>query len=450
MEAALNLLDMDAAVEHFLHTHRQGIISLHRMYIQDNHALSLSALIEQLKNDLKNGCITYYNKHNSIQDIDGYLFYIANSVCKKFGKVSQRKQTEYICPGCLFLGTASLVSTFEKIYFKCDECWSQAKLVHEPERAAFYKTFAVHHKLGYRCPDCDRFIPHPAENTEMVSCPYFDCCFVGEYGVLARMYHATSKSNPERLVLDATDEDGQSWKNSLVSSEPDVLLSLEDREDLENKVSLLKDIIFSQNSHVAYTSNDYTIKHKQLVYQAFDALLKQFPQEMVSYLLEGSRSGGFQHKIFQEYVKLLEASLPFFIKKGNKRYRVDSLLSEYLCVFNGISTFDSKITDNLDVKNETKEFYIGGRKASCARPYYIGKLLNIVHRETKESLLHLVKDYTFSRIRLHDVEPQTPVIVTHLRIPPHYQMGGMVYVNRVRKKIVDRALVVLQKSENAS
>jgi hypothetical protein len=55
-----------------------------------------------------------------------------------------------------------------------------------------------------------------------------------------------------------------------------------------------------------------------------------------------------------------------------------------------------------------------------------------------------VKDYSFSKIRVQDIEPGTPVTVTHLRVPPHYQMGGMAYVNRIRKKIVERAKAMIQ------
>jgi hypothetical protein len=59
-----------------------------------------------------------------------------------------------------------------------------------------------------------------------------------------------------------------------------------------------------------------------------------------------------------------------------------------------------------------------------------------------------VTEYTFSKIKVQDIVPGTEVIVTHLRVPPHYQMGGMVYVNRVRKKIIDRAKLLLSKEIN--
>jgi hypothetical protein len=117
-------------------------------------------------------------------------------------------------------------------------------------------------------------------------------------------------------------------------------------------------------------------------------------------------------------------------------------------LFDGISIFDGVVTDKLSIKNGTKEFYIGGRKATYAKPFYIGKLLNVIETKTKNTLIHLVKEYSFSRIRMQGIAPGTLVTVTHLRVPPHYQMGGMVYVNRVRKKIVDRAKLLLKKDKN--
>jgi hypothetical protein len=443
---APSLIDVDSIVDEFLQQHRAGIVTVHQMYFQTDNQVSLHALLELLKDELRTGCVTFINKGSSIQELPTYLFYIVNAFCRKLAAPPSKKKSEYICPGCLFLGTATLV-TFDKT-FQCEECKYQLKSATDPKQVFFYKTFAVHSKRGYRCPDCHRFIPHPLESASTVSCPYFDCCFAGEYHNLHGMHHTTSQTNPEDLVLDVTNDNNRFFKDSIPSKETDALTTLEVQEDLQNKVKLIREIISGQISHVAYSGSDFTIKHKQLVYEAFGILLQQQPVEMVGYLLRGTRSGGFQHKVFQEYIRLLEEAFPFFIKKGTKRYRVDNLLSEHLCLFDGISVFNGAVTDKLTIKNGTSEFYIGGRKATYTQPYYIGKLLNILQTETKEPLLHLVKEYSFSRIRLRDIEPGTPVTVTHLRIPPHYQMGGMVYVNRVRKKIVERAYLLLKRDIN--
>lgn len=441
----LNLIDVDLMVEKFISTSYSSLVSLHQMYLKTDSKTSLPALIEMLKNELRTGCVTFINKGSPIEELKPYLLYISNMFCRKLSSSNSKRTIEYICPGCLFLGMATLVS-YDKT-FQCDECRGQLKSTTDPKQVAFYKAFAVHNKKGYRCPDCNRFIPHPLENTSTVSCPYLDCIFVGEYNNLPSMHHTTSQTNPEKLVLDVMQDGRPAFKDNLVAEGVSALSILEMKEELLSKIQVINDIINSQISHVAYSGSDFTIKHKQLVYQSFALLLQRQPEEMIAYLLENSRSGGFQHKVFQEYIKLLEDSLPFFIKKGNKRYRIDNLLSEHLCIFDGISVFNSIITNRLDVKNGTTEYYIGGRKASYTKPYYIGKLLNVLHFNTKEPMLHLVKEYSFSKIKFRDVQPGTPITVIHLRIPPHYQMGGMVYVNRVRKKIVERAQILLEQDE---
>jgi hypothetical protein len=443
--AATNLMDIDLLVEDFLQRHQSGLYTIHRTYFKDDNQLSLKSMIEHLKDQLRTGCVTFLNKNHPMKEIDNYLFYITHASCKGLAKLSEKKQTEYICPGCLFFGTITLVSAYDKTTLGCDECRAQLKNTTDPKKTKFFKAFAIHSKRGYRCPDCQRFIPIPLDGSSTVFCPYFDCCFIGEADSLNKMNHITSNTSPEHLILDMTADGERSFKDSIPSSEKDAQQSLEQKESLLAKIKVIQEVIFSQHSHISYSSSDFTIKHKQFVYQAFDKLLKQYPQEMVGYLLDGTRSGGFQHKVFQEYIRLLEQSIPFLIRKRKKTYTIDSLLSKHLCIFDGISVFKGIVTDKLVIKNGTTEMYIGGRKASYTKPYYIGKLIGVINSQTKEPLLSSVKEYTFSRIYLRDVAPGTLVTVTHLRVPPHYQMGGMVYVNRVRKKIIERACTVLEK-----
>jgi hypothetical protein len=256
---------------------------------------------------------------------------------------------------------------------------------------------------------------------------------------MSKMHHPTSKSNPEKLILDAS-HDGFSLKDNIQSRDVDIHTQLEIAEDLQDKVEKIKEIIETQSNNAAYSSSNATVRHKQCVYLAFGNLLERSPEEMVAYLLNTTDSHmGFQHKVFQEYVSLLEASLPFVVIKNRKPVKIDTLMDANLGIFDEISIFDGMVNEKLVVKNGTEDFYIGGRKGTYAKPYYIGKLLNVIEQDTKNSLLSKVKEYTFSKIYMQDVRPGTTVTVTHLRVPPHYQMGGMAYVNRIRKKIVERA-----------
>lgn len=432
-----NLLDVDTLVEKFLIEHNQGIVTIHRINFHTNDSLSLKSLKEELVDELRTGVVTFWNKYENLDEINPYLFYIVNAFCKKKAAPLVKKKIEYLCPGCLFLGKENLISLAGNI-LSCDECFGELKGSTDPKHIQLFRSFAKHNKNGYRCKDCSRFIPHPLIESDEVSCPYFDCAYVGTHSNIKKMNHPTSQSNPEKLILDVSKDNRASIKDLVVSDDLDVHSKMEIMEELHIKSKSIHDVIESQKNSIPYSSSSFTSKHKFLCYQAFDNLLNEYPEEMVAYLAGNSRSGGFQAKTFQEYIRLLEESLPFTYNKGKKVFLINSLLDDKLNLFDGISVFEGIVNDKLVIKNGTTEFYIGGRKGSITKPYYIGKLLNIVDKNTKVPLVDKVVEYSFLRIKMKDVNPVTSVIVTHLRVAPHYQMGGMVYVNRVRKKIKER------------
>jgi hypothetical protein len=425
VSATLNLIEVDELIDNFIKEHQPGIATVHRLHYHTDNQLSFYSLLVELKEPLRTGCITFINKQYPIQEINSYLFYIVNDYCKKNSVSIVKAKKEYVCPGCLYLGEINLIE-LKYNSFQCDLC-SEKLTTNDPKKEVFFKTFATHNKNGWKCQDCKKFIPQPFDNSTVISCPYYDCCFVGELASLKKMQHPTSKTNPEKPIL-----------KELVSEEVSVEQKLIIKQTFQNKITRLKEVIDQQKNNISYISHDYTIPHKLAIYQAFSNLIDEYPEDFTNYLLNNSRSGGFQHKIFQEYIKLLEEKLPFKFRKGKQEYKIETLLDENLSLFEGISIFESVITDKLTIKNETNEFYIGGRKSQIAQPYYIGKLLNIVNGRTKETLIDKVVEYSFSLIKLQDVQPKTPVIITHLRIPPHYQMGGMANINRIRKKIIEK------------
>lgn len=429
-------MDIDILVDLFLKKNERAINTMHFTYMHDNNALSIKSLNEELKDELKTGYICFINKQYPMDELDPYLFYIANAYCKSKSIPKIKHKIDYSCPACLYLGKSNILF-YTNGFFKCDLCKEALITETDHKKTLLFKSFYVHNKSGYHCADCDRFIPQPFDNSSIISCPYFDCCFVGNIDSLRKMNHPTLKSNPENLTPD------NSLKDLATSNEASVVCKMEIEEDISYKIKILRDTIESQSNSVPYNSSDFTVKHKFFIYQAFDNFIKKYPIDMVDYLLNESRSGGFQHKIFQEYIRLLEESMPFSFKRKNKNYVINSLLDNQMGLFDGISIFDAVVTDNLRIKNNTKEFYIGGRKANIAKPYYIGKLLNIVNKKTKVPLIDNVLEYSFSNIKMTGILPGTEVTVTHLRVPPHYQMGGMVYVNRIRKKIIDRAKLTI-------
>ncbi len=321
------------------------------------------------------------------------------------------KQTCFICPGCKFLGEESILK-FTKV-FTCKSC-SAVRDGADIKEKRLRKLFAVHYKRGYKCEGCKRFLPNPLCGTA-ISCPYYDCCFVGQVTNLKSMGHPTSK-------IDVSIES---------------LLKRDTIQNEDGNLGLLLATIEEELNRVHYVSYTATIIHKVSVCQAFANVTKRLPQEMVSYLVLGKKNSSLQSKLFQEYISILESKLPFTYKRGTEVIKVDSLLDENLSLFDGISSFDAVVNSKREVKNLTKEFYIGGRTGFHSKPFYIGKILDVTSTESGASLLNDIKEYSFLRILMGKTPPGTKVTVSHLRVPPHYQMGGMAHLNRIRKNIVD-------------
>lgn len=203
-------------------------------------------------------------------------------------------------------------------------------------------------------------------------------------------------------------------------------------------IAKLKQIVDDISINLSFTSCDYTVKQKILMCQAFTMMIDLHPEDMKNYLVSGIRGSSLQNKIFKCYVQLLENAIPYSFNKGNKKYTVSSITDDNLNIFNGVEEFEQFVNNQFKIKNNTSNIYIGGRKASYVKPYYIGKLIDIINISTNASLLSHVDDYTFSYIKMSGINPGTKVKVIHLAIPPHYQMGPMVHLNRIRKQIKDR------------
>lgn len=258
-------------------------------------------------------------------------------------------------------------------------------------------------KLGYRCPDCNKFLAHTETGT--VTCPYPDCFFSGATEKLKRMRQPPTVTVAQVIAPPPAD------------------------------IAPLLKVIEDHLNTLLYTSVSCTMKQKIFVYKSFESLIKKFPNEMSAYLLEGKRGNKLQSKLFQEYVSILESNLPFSYKTSSGLVHVDSLTHPAVNPFDGISKFDSVVEDNQTIKNKTSEIYIGNRKSYYCQPYYIGKLLDVTDMKGV-SWLHGVTDYSFSLIKTN-LAPGTKVQVSHLRIPAHYQVGILSHINRIKKSLSD-------------
>lgn len=394
-------------IDKFIINFNDGIRTIYKVNFKNN---KFEDILPDLKFSLEQEYLNLKEKGLSFDDINSQLFYYVNFHIKNLSKPLESKTISYICPCCLFFNKQTILIEKNNL-LNCNECFSKLKTESVINNKLLYSAYYKHNKSGFKCKDCERFIPKSISNKTEIICPFPDCCFVGDASSLKKMKHPVAElecfeeSNDNKIVVNSSS-------------------------------NLYKKIIEEQSNQLAYSSNNFNLKHKLFVYQAFNNLLDRFPSEMTDYL-NGSRTGGFQHKVFQEYISILENSLPIIISKNKKNITIDNLLDPNLCLFDGISTFEGVVDSNLVIKNGTKEYYIGGRKASYTKPYYIGKILSILDKKDKQPITHLVKEYSFLKIKMNNIKPNTEVIVTHLRVPPHYQMGGMVHVNRIRKNIVD-------------
>jgi hypothetical protein len=387
-------------------------VSIHNLFeslVKDVDSDTIQSVIEELSLYIEkiqeNNCYT-----------EQQLFYIANEFLKEKAKLYPKYSLVYLCPGCLYLGEESILDINDDV-LDCTVCKERLQNCKDNPIKNLYLCFSKHNKLGYRCVDCNRFMPKPLISETNIKCPYLDCLFTGDVSILKSMRHPSSKKNLSLCCLK------QEKKIVNYSSES----------------IYIKNIIEQQKNLLPYSKSTLVSKHNFLAYQAFENLLVKYPDIMVDYFLNNSRKGGVQSKAFQEYVYLLENSFPLIYFKNKKRFSINSLLDDNLCVFNGLSIFKGEVNNGV-IKNNTSEFYIGGRKGAISKPFYIGKLIDVIDSTTQLSLLDNVIEYTFLQIKLLNIKNNTPVEVIHLRVPPHYQMGAMVYINRVRKKIINEIL----------
>lgn len=397
-------------------------------FYKESSKLSMLSFKEIISNELKKACYSFVNNEHNPDYIEQYLFSCIHKNIKNMN--SEGKKSAYICPGCKYMSKLEILDlSFKKL--SCNSCKNSLNTAKNKWEENFYKTFSEHSRTGFRCPDCDNFIP---DNEDvLISCPYPNCFFVGSTADLNKVRHPSIKANLEISMKNNSIPD-------TVSSDTGLIV----KDNLNEYMCILNECIESQINLIQYKSNNSTLTNKLCMYEAYKNIIKKFPEEMVSYLVLLNRNVRIQHKIFQEFVFLLEEKIPFSFKKSGKIYEITSLLDDNLCVFEGMTEFSATVNHKMEIPNLTTDLYVGGRKGTYCRPYYIGKILSIIDIDTGADITNKIKDYSFFKIVMNnEIKPETNVNVKHLMIPPHYQMGAMVYLNRIRRAIVDRVYFLI-------
>jgi len=307
-----------------------------------------------------------------------------------------------------------------------------------------HRAFEYHTKKGYKCPECTRFIPESSNSDSGIVCPYPDCFYFGDITELEKMNHPVGQGNQYNISLQTParnniheTSDGVEILDLIKEEIANPDLKIQVNQSFETELAVIKEVVKQQLEQVKRTNSSGTMLQKVLMYEAYANMIDKYPEEMISYLAHMKQSADFplQARIFQEYVMLMQDSLPCKIEKDGKVYDVVSLLDEKISLFDGISEFEAVVKNDGTIPNNTKECYMGGRKFKNYGPCFLGLIIDINDMEGK-SLKDKIDSYSFVNIKTKDVAPGTKVVVKHYRIPSHYEMKGMVILQRSRKRLV--------------
>jgi hypothetical protein len=425
-------LSVEEYTQFFIDNNKSVFNSFCYELYNDTSNVSLLAFQELIRTEIKNACYSFVNNNHTSDHIDAYLFASVNKAIRSIK--NEDKRNVYVCPGCKYYSKLEILKQTGK-KLSCNICQNALVSVKEKWKETFYSTFAEHNRRGFKCPECNNFIPDT--DYSLVSCPYPNCIFVGNVLDLKISRHPFIKANLEIPVLN--DREPGKWAtagfDNIKSFDAEIVV----KNQISEYLQILNNCIDEQMKLIEWRSNNSTIVNKICMYNAFKSMIDKYPEEMISYLVLLNTNVRIQHKIFQEFVRLLEEKIPFSYKKIGKIYEVKSLFDENLCIFDGISEFNAVVNDKHEIPNLIKEIYVGGRKGSYCKPYYIGKLLDVIDIVSYEKLMPFVKEYSFFKIRMDEnITPGREVFVRCGRICPHYQMQGMTYLNRIRRAIVDR------------
>lgn len=465
----INESHLDWVVEESLNFFDDKISKLANKAYGVSDQISKSSFKEQSKEELKKAICTFLFTHKhylSGRDIHSYLLTVLNRLSDRirWDITSAKKINIPICPGCKHLGFKEFLHTENKS-LRCQRCTLEFDRINEEilqckkmnlnysrleNNLNILKAFSLHSKKGFKCPDCTKFIPASLlNNNNTISCPYNDCFYFGDISNLENMSHPLglsirndiSLSSPiKSLKNNSSDGDASSLENLIKNDQVDVDTEISIKQEYVKEYQILLDVIKNQMTRLKSKNTSSTFLQKYLMYEAYLKMLYNFPEEMISYLVHLKQCTEFpiQSKIFQEYVKLIEDRMPISLMKGNERIDILSLTDPNLCLFTGLSKFNAVVDKNNCIPNNTIETYTGGRKMKYRGPCFLGKVLDIKDTEKNISIIHNMKQHSFVQIEMDkNIEPGALVEVTHFRILPHYEIGSLVYLQRIRRKIVD-------------
>jgi hypothetical protein len=436
-----------------------------RVYGNDTNPVAVAAFKERSKQTLTKALTSYLFKAKAWEtgrNVDAYLKVSLKRLCSSlwWENTNSRRSTLLVCPACKLLGVRSILNAQSGALHHCSHCANEISRYENDQRQgkgidarrlALHRKFVAHSRKGYRCPECERFIPASLESRFAIICPYNDCDWSGHAEVLSTMSHPVCWGSKESATLDseiappgslnssASGNTSSSFKDLIEDGAASVDFKILVSQNMERDLKILQSTIAGQIAQVKMMGSQVTMTQKLAMYNAFDQLTKSCPEEMVHYLvhLRQNSDSQIQVRIFQAFIRNLEDALPFEIKKDGELKEIVSISDPELNLFAGVSEFTATVKNNGSIPNNTIETYTGGREFTSFGAYFLGKLVSVTDKKTGRCLMNQVTSHTFGRID-STIKPETEVVVKHLRVPPHYELGGMVFLQRIRRSLVDK------------
>ena len=383
---------------------------------------------------------------NMVEDIKGSNKKVLNFVCPacrefKIREILIKENNKLICRNCTIQ-----IETIEKELIELkvlenenQEINSNNKIKILEKKLYFLKVFYNHSKKGFKCFKCKKFIP---DSYKGKTCPYLKCREILDKEEIVNKNHPVTFCKRQFVSINnavskySDDKKDFSEKYCNMNGNAYDLLSTE--EEKKNELKKIKDII---NKQKKTNGNTRKIPIKISMYEAFDAALEEFPEEMVNYLVNGGQNGdvSIQAIIFQKFVDIIISKLPIIVFIKGIQIKINDLLDDRLNIFNGKRKFTSFMDHNLIIKKVSQFRIDDGIEIEDNSDNFIGKISKIINSKG-EDVSHLIDSYSFSNIKMQNSEflkPAEDITVEYYSLRPSYTLGILIHIQRIKKRISD-------------
>jgi hypothetical protein len=409
---------------------------------------------EETKQELQKALQTYSSHQHYISDRNLHAYLLAslrNFTKQRFWSQSgKQKYCVLICPACRLENQKNILVQENQLW-RCIFCTEKSKSISLAQKS-FHSTFALHSRIGFLCPECQNFIPRSVEKNGLLICPYPNCCFSGSTKSLLRTTHPVMirfRDKTLSIEIGNTVKNKNESRNDFFLKDPNSSLSEDSfllKDISQKEFQLLKDAIQSSMSFTERQNLPATKVQKTLFYRAFWDVTQEHPEEMISYLVHNKTNFDFslQATIFQKFLKHLEDFLPYSFVTSNRKQEIFSLFDSQLGLFDDESSFQAIVQKDFSLPNLTSEHYLSENLKDYGQ-YFLGKIMELKD-ENGNNLLSEMKSYSFVKIQFSEnIPPGTKVFVRHYRLIPHYTMGILIHLQKIRKHLGE---VLARKKKN--